>query len=328
MPSIDLPLAELERYRADEAAPADFDDAWARTLIEARTVPMLPSVVPVDNGLRLVDSFDVTFPGFAGDPVRAWLTVPAGATGRLPVIVQYNGYGGGRGLPVEHTTWANAGYAELFMDTRGQGATWGSGGHTPDPHGSAPAGPGFMTRGVEQFETSYYRRLVTDAVRAVDAARTFAQVDPERVAVAGISQGGGLALAVAGLVDGLVAAMPDVPFLCHVRRGVEVADSDPYNEVARYLTVHRDRVEQVFGTLAYVDGVHHGARAGAPALFSVALWDDICPPSTVYAAYHAYAGAKQIAVYPYNGHEGGQAYQVQRQLHWLPEVAGVVPEPA
>ena len=328
MPSIDLPLADLERYVSDDTAPDDFDDAWARTLTEARSVPMGPRVVPVETGLRLVRSFDVTFPGFAGDPVRAWLTVPADATGRLPIVVSYQGYGGGRGLPIEHTTWANAGYAELFMDTRGQGASWGSGGETPDPHGSGPAGPGFMTRGAESFETFYYRRLITDAVRAVDAARALPGIDPDRVVVTGISQGGGLTLAVAGLVEGLAAAMPDVPFLCDFRRAVEVSDADPYQEIARYLTVQRNRVDQLFSTLAYVDGVHHAARATAPALFSVALGDHICPPSTVYAAYHAYPGPKSLAVYPFNNHEGGQAYQVARQLDWLRDDAGVRPEPA
>lgn len=325
MPSIDLPLAELERYTAAEAAPEDFDAVWSRTLAEARSVPMGPRMVPVETGLRLVRSFDVTFPGFAGDPVRAWLTVPSDAAGRLPVVVNYQGYGGGRGLPIEHTTWANAGYAELFMDTRGQGASWGSGGDTPDPHGSGPAGPGFMTRGAESFETFYYRRLITDAVRAVDAARALPGIDGDRVVVTGISQGGGLTLAVAGLVDGLAAAMPDVPFLCNFRRAVEVSDTDPYQEIARFLTVQRGRVEEVFGTLAYADGVHHAVRANAPALFSVALADHVCPPSTVYAAYHAYAGPKEMVVYPFNDHEGGQAHQLARQLEWLREDAGVRP---
>jgi cephalosporin-C deacetylase len=45
--------------------------------------------------------------------------------------------------------------------------------------------------------------------------------------------------------------------------------------------------------------------------------DEICPPSTVYAAYNAYAGPKEIRVYPYNDHEGGREFQVGEQLSWL-----------
>lgn len=326
MPLVDLPLDELRRYRPQLVPPADLAERWATTLDEARAQPVDVRLAPADSGLTVVDVQDVTFAGFGGDPVKAWLQTPVGARGPLPVVVEFNGYGGGRGLAHERLFWAAAGYAYLFMDTRGQGSAWGSGGHTADLSGAAgggdPAHPGYMTRGVRAFETYYFRRLVTDAVRAVDAVRTIEGIDPRRVVVAGGSQGGGLALAAAGLVDGLAAALVDVPFLCHVRRGVEVSDTDPYAEVARYLSVHRDAVDEVFTTLSYVDGVHLGARATAPALFSVALMDMVCPPSTVFAAYHAYGGPAEIEVYPFNGHEGGQGHHQVRQLRWLATVLG------
>jgi cephalosporin-C deacetylase len=54
--------------------------------------------------------------------------------------------------------------------------------------------------------------------------------------------------------------------------------------VTAYLAVHRGDVEQAFRTLSYLDGVNFARRAGAPALFSVALMDVTCPPSTVFAA--------------------------------------------
>ncbi len=322
MSTVDMPLEALEQYRPVIEEPGDFDDLWTTTLTDARAHPLGLTVTPVPSDLRLVDVYDVEFAGFGGDRIKAWYVRPAGARDRLPVIVEYNGYGGGRGLPHERLVFAAAGYAHLFMDTRGQGATWGSGGDTADPHGSGPALPGSMTRGVLDIRDYYYRRLFTDAVRAVDAARELDGVDPERVVVAGVSQGGGTALAVSGLAEGLAGVMPDVPFLCHIRRGIEVADTDPYGEVVRYLSVHRNHVDAVHRTLSYVDGALHARRAVAPALFSVALQDTTCPPSTVYAAFHAYTGEKEIVVYPYNRHEGGQAYQVERQLAWLRRVVG------
>ena len=139
----------------------------------------------------------------------------------------------------------------------------------------------------------------------------------------GGSQGGALTLAVAGLVDGLAAVMPDVPFLSHIRRAIDLTDEDPYYEIVRYLKNHRDHEAAVFRTLGYHDGVSFARRATAPALFSVALRDTTCPPSTVFAAYNHYAEladerpATEIAVYPYNLHEGGQAFQLRRQLEWL-----------
>jgi cephalosporin-C deacetylase len=261
-------------------------------------------------------SMDLVFPGFAGQPVHAWYLLPAGTNGRLPAVVEYNGYGGGRGLPHERLAWVTAGYAYLVMDTRGQGSVWGSGGDTPDPNGTGPSVPGFMTRGIERPEDHYYRRVYTDAVRAIDV-RTLERVDPERVVVCGGSQGGGIVLAAAGLAEGLVGAMPEVPFLCHFERAVGMTEEDPYQEIVRYLSVHRDRAEQTFHTLSYLDGVNFAARATAPALFSVGLLDPVCPPSTVFAAFNRYAGDAEIEVYPFNQHEGGGGHHWVRQAAWL-----------
>jgi len=55
----------------------------------------------------------------------------------------------------------------------------------------------------------------------------------------------------------------------------------------------------------------------APALWSVAMRDVTCPPSTVFAAYHSYGGPKEIGVYEFNDHEGGDAFHRSRQLTWL-----------
>jgi cephalosporin-C deacetylase len=162
-----------------------------------------------------------------------------------------------------------------------------------------------MTKGIESPATYYYRRLITDAVRAVDAARALDCVDSSRVGVLGGSQGGGLAIAVAGLTEGLAGVFTRVPFLCDFPRATVMTDRDPYAEITRYLATHRDRRQNVMRTLSYFDGVLHAARAQAPARFSVGLMDDICPPSTVFAAFNAYAGDKQIRVWPYNGHDSG-----------------------
>ena len=76
-------------------------------------------------------------------------------------------------------------------------------------------------------------------------------------------------------------------------------------------------VEQVFATLSYVDVVNHAKRATMPALFSVGLIDEITPASTVFAAYNHYAGPKDIAVYPFNGHEGGGTRHLLAKLEFL-----------
>ncbi|MFD3663705.1 acetylxylan esterase [Streptomyces sp. NPDC058659] len=318
MSQFDLPIDQLRTYRSASVEPEDFDAFWTKTLDETRAHPLDARFEHVATGLATVETYDVTFSGFDGQPVKGWFVLPAGTAEPLPVVVEFLGYGGGRGLPHTHLLWASAGFAHFVMDTRGQGSGWATG-DTADPVGSAPASPGFMTRGIEDPATYYYRRLFTDAVRAVEAARSHPLVDAGRTAVTGGSQGGGITLAVAGLVRDLVAVAPDVPFLCDFPRATTITDRAPYREIGNYLKAHRGRVQRARDTLAYFDGVHFAARATAPALFSTALEDLTCPPSTVFAAFNAYAEEdKEIEVYDFNDHEGGGSFQQAAQLRWIP----------
>ncbi|MFD9025769.1 acetylxylan esterase [Streptomyces parvulus] len=318
MALFDLPLEELRAYRSTSAEPEDFDAFWAETLGETREHELDARFAPVDTGLATVRVYDVTFAGFGGHPVKGWLTLPAAAEEPLPLVVEFLGYGGGRGLPHEHLLWASTGRAHFVMDTRGQGSGWGGGGGTADPVGGAPAYPGFLTRGLDDPENYYYRRVFTDAVRAVEAARSHPLADPDRTVVLGGSQGGGITLAVGALVPGLVAVAPDVPFLCDFPRATTLTDRHPYREVGLYLRTHRGRTEDVLRTLSYFDGVHFAARGGAPALFSAALEDQTCPPSTVFAAFNAWAHEdKAIEVYDFNDHEGGGPFQQAAKVRWL-----------
>lgn len=321
MAFFDLSLDELKTYRPARTEPADFDAFWKSTLEEARAYPLNATFERVDYGLSAQEMFDVTYSGFGGQPIKGWLILPVGATQSLPCVVEYIGYGGGRSLPIDWLLWSSAGYAHFIMDTRGQGSTW-SPGDTPDLYadGGNAHYPGSMTKGILDPQHYYYRRVFTDAARAIDAARSHPAVDASRIAVTGGSQGGGITIAAASLVPDVMAALPDVPFLCHYRRATELVDTFPYKEIAEYCHTHRNKIETVFETLSYFDGVNFAARSHAKALFSTALMDQVCPPSTVFAAYNHWAGEKDIKVYPYNGHEGGGSYQTAEKLKFLKSI--------
>lgn len=316
----DLPADQLKAYTSSQTRPEDFDGFWSETLEQAQSHPLNLKVTPKPTVLEAIDIYDVEFAGWNGEPVRAWLRVPHGATGPLACVVEFVGYGGGRGEAHENLLWAGAGFAHLQMDTRGQGASW-SRGATPDGAGSAgPQVPGVMTRGILDPQTYYYRRLITDAVRAVQAARELTAVDPNRVAVTGISQGGGVALAAAALCPDLRAAVLRVPFLSDFPRALQITDAYPYREVSDFLSVHRTEAERAQATLRYFDGVNFAPHATIPAMFTAGLMDVTTPPSTVYAAYNAYAGPKQITAWPFNGHEGGGSEDDVAAVHFLREM--------
>ena len=92
MPLFDLPLAQLRSYSSDVTPPEDLRQFWDATIREARAFPLDASFEPVENYLSVIDTFDVTFAGYGGAPVRGWLHLPAhrerGAAGRVRAFHQ------------------------------------------------------------------------------------------------------------------------------------------------------------------------------------------------------------------------------------------------
>lgn len=311
----DLPADELRTYAPAIEEPIEFDSFWRETL--ASSPPAAPELRRVPTYFPDIDVFDVTFAGYGGDPISGWLLIPSRRDSPLTTIVEFKGYGEGRGLPHERLHWVAAGYAHFIMDSRGQGSMWGSGGTTADPHGSGPASSGMLTRGIESPQGYYYRRLITDAANAVASVTLIDGVDVDRIVTAGSSQGGALAIAAAALAPHVTAVLADVPFLAHPARAVGLATAGPYPELGRYLAVHRDSAASVFSTLSYVDVANFAPRVQAPGIYSVALQDHTCPPSTVYAALNRMTAPKEIVEYAYNDHEGGGTAHWLKQIDWL-----------
>lgn len=314
----DLDGGELRTYKGSVHEPPGFDEFWRSTLASSKSAGAAPQFADAAIQLETVQTWDVSFSGYGGQPVKAWLQAPRVRRGPLPCVVEFVGYGGGRGLPPQWLQWPSAGYAHMVVDVRGQGSGWRTG-DTPDcdPEGSPPHHPGFVTLGITRPERYYYRRVFADAICAIDAARQHDAVDSRRLGVRGTSQGGGIALAAAGLVPDLFFVIVDMPFLCDIPRAVQVAEQPPYTEIGGYLAAHRLHAQAAIDTLSYFDGVNFAKRGRSSALFAVAHMDTTCPPSTVFAAYNSYAGAKQLIEWEYNDHEGGDVFQFMRELEFL-----------
>jgi cephalosporin-C deacetylase len=163
--------------------------------------------------------------------------------------------------------------------------------------------------------------MFTDAARAVDTAIELAGAaapgEVPDIAVTGGSQGGALALAAAALrPDAVRVCHADVPFLCDIQRAITLAPHAPYTEVPEFLAKNVQLIEPALNTLRYVDCALLARRITAATLMSVGLMDDICPPSTVFAAYNEITADKEIAVFPYSGHDWPAAH-AERQLAHL-----------
>jgi cephalosporin-C deacetylase len=319
MPSIDWPLEQLQVYRPESTAQPDFDTFWDANLEASRGVPLNADFSPLDDSLPGAKVYDVAFDGADGVRVRGWYLTPLEMADPLPAVVEFIGYTGGREYPHSLAAHVLNGFCAFIMDSRGQGGNTGQ--VLSTSHGGRP---GFITHGILDKDEYYYRNFYLDTVRAVQAVSERAEVDAGRIAVSGGSQGGALTIACASLSSQVRAMAPDVPWLSNFRRSVDLAIG-PYTEITSFLKLFPDEIDRAFETLSYFDNMNLVSRVTAEhAYYSVGLCDDVCPPSTVYASYNRLPESvdKAMAVYPYNGHEGGGSLHQQRKLKWLRETLG------
>ncbi|HVC33334.1 MAG TPA: acetylxylan esterase [Chloroflexota bacterium] len=313
MPLIDLPLEQLRAYRPTLDVPTDLDRFWGETLAEASQVPLNATLERIDYPVAGLDVQRVLYDGWRGARICAWFIAQSGARSQ-PTMVFYHGYSGSKGQVYDYLGWALQGYTVVAVDVRGQSGDSSDSEVYPSGHVT-----GWMTKGITSPQTYYYRGVYVDCLRALDFAASRPEVDANRIGIAGASQGGGLSLAVAALDRRPKLALPEVPYLCHFRRALEVTNQNPYQEIALYCNRYPDRVESAFDTLSYFDNVNLAERITCPVLMTVGLQDLICPPSTIFAAYNRIQSEKELRAYPFGGHEAYPTHH-EHKLRWAKRI--------
>jgi cephalosporin-C deacetylase len=288
-----------------EANTAEFEELALRVERKQANLPTL----------QFVDCFDLSYAGCDGTRVTAWYLVPK-TNLPVPGVVVFPGYTCGRGLPEEHVLWAAAGFAVLAVDARAQGGETGS--NQQLAFGSAK---GWITQGILDPSTSYLKFLIGDAYRAVNCLAAQPEIDPNRMAVAGSSQGGGLSLWATALNPRVKACAANVPNLCHLDYSI-FASTGSVTEAADFIRRFPEKMEQVLKSLSYFDFMNSAEKVTVPILMSVGLQDRVCPPEAVYAAYNHITSPKHLEVYPFSGHHV-EPIQTRKVLHFLQKELGM-----
>jgi len=311
MPIVDLPLEQLRGYKPPLTRRGDFSRFWEENMRASREQPLNARVEEVAYPVKRLRVFRLTFDGFMDrTPIGAWLLRPE-EDGPLPAILFFHGYGGNRGHVSDYLGWVLQGYLVMAIDIRGQS------GESPDfaryPSGSLT---GNMTKGILDKNSYYYRYVYMDCVRALEVLFETEDVAHDRVGVTGVSQGGGLSLVAFALDKRVALSLPEVPYLCHFERAVEVATEGPYLEILGFMKTHPDEVEAVRETLSYFDAMNFATEIDRPILMSVGLIDTICPASTVFATFnHITSNEKELAIYHGMGHESLGVHH-EKKVRW------------
>ncbi len=297
MPSIDMPLEQCKQYKPSLYREPDFDDFWTRTVNEATSQPLNAELIPYNLPANGLEAYAVRFDGFKGGRIAGWYVRPA-SRGKFPGVMCYHGYSGRGPRPLDLVTWASQGMCVLSMDCRGQNGQSQDALVTEEGQHS-----GWMTKGIRNPNQYYFRYVYADAIRALEVLARRDEVDANRIAVSGGSQGGALSLAASALSERPILCLPDVPFLCDFRRAINITPNGPYPEIPNFLRQFPELHETVIRTLSYCDNLNLAPRIKCRTVIANSLCDDICPPSTIYAAYNHMTCVKHMEVYPFHKHE-------------------------
>jgi cephalosporin-C deacetylase len=136
----------------------------------------------------------------------------------------------------------------------------------------------------------------------------FDDVDEDRVGCYGGSQGGALTIACAALEPRIKRAAPQYPFLCDYKRVWEMdMAARAYEELKTYFRnfdPRHEREDEIFTKLGYIDLQFLAPRIRANVKMFTGLMDNVCPPSTQFAAFNKMTCEKDVVIYPDFGHEG------------------------
>jgi cephalosporin-C deacetylase len=304
VPILDKPLPELREYQGRNPRPSDFDEYWDRARAEMHALDPRVELVPHELPAGFAECFDLYFTGVGEARVHAQLLRPSGAKRPGPGLVTFHGYSGNSGDWTTKLGYVAQGLTVAALDCRGQG------GESQDA-GSVAGNTlrGHIIRGLDDSpDKLLFRQIYLDCAQLAGIVMDMPGVDAERVGATGGSQGGGLTLACAALEPRIKLAAPVFPFLCDYRRVWEMDLAKAAYEELRYFFRAFDpthqREEEIWTRLGYIDCQYLAPRIRARVQMHTGLMDEICPPSTQFAAYNKITSPKEMVIYPDFGHEG------------------------
>ena len=302
----------VEGIRPAVQRPAEFEEFWQDFLSEVGDgLPQFRMVLDEARSRRGVAVWVVQYEGIGGRSIHGWYIVPRGPE-PAPALLYLSGYGA---RPIEPPmALAGRGYVVLAIDVRGNRVDRAR----PRPFET------YCTEGVESPESYVYREILGHTLRAVHFLRAREELDPARIGVVGVSEGGGLALLLAALSPDIRAVAADAPMMCDLPLSVR-SGAWPYTEIARYVRQRPDAAGRVALTLAHFDAVNFAPDVKCPVLLSVGFLDSVSLPTAVYGFANQLAAPNEVRGFPEAGHEVGGEDLWSYKLEWLARALSATP---
>jgi cephalosporin-C deacetylase-like acetyl esterase len=292
-----------EKIKCENDTIKGFGPYWDKNLNDLKKVApefRMHKVDSLSSGKR--DGYVIEMQSLGNLTVRGYYFVPRGKE-KYPAILHVPGYGYGF-QNIKEFLERKENVVELALCVRGHGIS------------ADVFHPGFGIPGVWGWnlcsETdNAYRSIYMDCVRAVEFLMSRPEINTSKIGVEGGSQGGGLALATAGLCPKNISALAYFdPFPSDLRdhkniRTVMQQDLKSYLEFYNNACTFEDalHIQDLLDTKGFAYTIE------CPVFFATALFDDDCPPHVGFSAYNRIKSVKEYKVFPEDSHLGESNYQ-------------------
>jgi len=273
----------------------DFAEFWKQAVAELRAVPL--EVVrqkiktPYD---KTFTTCEISYNTHDATMVKAYFSYPNNADKKLPCVVQFHGGSGQKAIFADILA---TGVCCLSIDVRSQG------GETQDRavYNIGSVNGGLMTCGITDKNKFYMRNIYLDAIRAVDVAASFDEVDPENIFTFGGSQGGALSIVAASLSGKVKKCYTFLTSYCCLHKRLELG-SGIFGSANSFLKNYPEYTDTVWDNFTYFDMNNMVSLLKTPTLFCLGLADNICLPEFVYSAYSHAECPKELMMVPFTPH--------------------------
>jgi len=296
-------IVQPDRFTPGTKRPKDFDEYWQEEKRKLRQLPMLVKAVPLkatDNGY-VCQNVEINCTG--PKPARGYFAKPASAkSASLPIVLFVHAAGiisasWVRSNPENALRYAKIGRGALSFDLNAHGMLNGQ----PDSYYDSLQHndlKNYPYIGLGSKKDFYFRGMYLRLMPTLDFLTSQPEWDGKRILVIGESQGGGQALAAAGLDHRVTAVVATVPAMCDwggTLAGRKGGWPDPFakNQYNR---------QTLLSTLPYFDVAHILKYSKATLVVEMGLIDTTCPAAGIFAAVNQAAGRKILFIDTYRGH--------------------------
>jgi cephalosporin-C deacetylase-like acetyl esterase len=306
-------MVDPEKLTLSTARPKDFEKFWKEEKKQLRALTFEINSTPLTEITKGYSVFNMEINCTGPKPVRGYYAKPENARpGSLPIVlfVHAAGVSGNwcRSEPGNALRYAQMEKGAICFDLNAHGMLVGQ----PEAYYKDLEKNelnNYSQTGLENRATVYFHGMYLRLMRTLDYLTQQPEWDGKRILVIGESQGGGQALAAAGLDPRVTAVVASVPAMCDWGRTINGSKGGWPNPFGT-----KNDQSKMLAAVPYFDAAHLLKGSKATIVTEIGLIDFTCSSESVYAAINQAGGQKIIYPVPFRAHQLSQMSAANRDF--------------